>query len=182
MRSLRPGLFSPRRPPVYRHVVLEKSLEEALEHSQQIKSSLIHNLAELRQIFDFYCSSLFLFPVVLAILLSGSYRLWTAVAVCSCVWVSLLIEFTKAPHYIAPGVGLLSLLAVYGFRLLRVIGKSYGPVLVLALATILCMQGVVTRGQESGKSWETRRDLSPRMIALKEASKQGGLPWPHSSD
>lgn len=163
-----------RNPPVYQHVILEKSFELDLEHYQRVKSSLIQNLTELYRIFHWYCSSLLLFPVVLAILLSRSYRLWMAVAICSCVWGGLLIEFNKFPHYIAPGVGLLPLLAVYGFRLLRVIGRSHGPVLVLTLATLLCVQGAVaTRSRDRGTDWETGRQ-SPQSFAAREAKKEGG--------
>src|SRR5262249_10205884 len=79
----------------------------------------------------------------------------------------------KAPHYIAGGVGLLPLMVVFGFRRLRVIGRRYGPVLVLALATLICVQG---KASEQGQSWETRASqfMSPRMIAMRKAMEQGG--------
>jgi hypothetical protein len=169
-----PWIIMPeRQPPVYRHVDIEKPWEFELEHFRKIRSNPLLNVTELYQVFGFYCSSLFLFPVTLGILLSGSYRLWTAAAIFLCVWCGLLIESAKTPHYIAPSVGLLPLFAVYGFRLLRVIGRSYGPVLLLALASLLCLQRGVQRGQERGLSWETGRQ-SPRMIAMREAMKSGG--------
>src|SRR5262249_46248919 len=84
-----------------------------------------------------------------------------------------LIEYAKTPHYIAGSVGLFAVLAVYGFRLLRVIGRSYGPVLMLILATLMCVQG---RASEQGQSWETRAPgfMSLRMIATRTAMEQGG--------
>ena len=169
-------IFSARKPPVYRHVALENSWEDDLEHFRKVRSNPLLALTESVQVFNFYCSSLFLFPIALGILLSGSYRLWTAAAICFCVWCGFLIEYVKFPHYIAGSVGLFPLLAVYGFRLLRVIGRSYGPVLVLALATLLCIQGALRRGQERGHVWETRdaNFMSLRMIAMRQAMKQGG--------
>ncbi|MBZ5614902.1 MAG: hypothetical protein LAO23_12905 [Acidobacteriia bacterium] len=163
-------------PPVYRHAVLKNSWENELEHFRKVRSNPSLNLTELLdQIFGFYCPSLLLFPVSLGILLSGSYRFWTAAAICCCVWCGLLIESVKAPHYIAGSVGLLPLLGMYGFRWLRVVGRSYGPALVLTLAALLCVQGVLRRGDERGRSWETRHHVvSPRMIATREAIKQGG--------
>ncbi len=164
-----------RKPPVSRHAILENAYEAELEHSRRIRSNPLLNLTELYDVFGFYCSSLLLFPLAIALLLSGSYRLWTAAAICFCVWCGLLIESVKLPHYIAPGVGLLPLMAVYGLRLLRVIGRNYGPALVLALATLLCIQGAVGQAQERGHPWETRhRFMSPRIIAMGEATKQGG--------
>lgn len=164
-------------PPVCRHAAIENSFKAESESVQQIRSHTLFNLSGLYGVFNFYCPPLLLFPVVLGILLSGSYRLWTAAAISFCVWSGLLIESFQFPHYIAPAVGLLPLLAMYGFRLMRVIGRSYGAVLVLALATLLCIQGVVRRGQERGATWETRPPnfVSARMIAAKEASKHGAL-------
>jgi hypothetical protein len=170
-----PWIFLPgRQPPVYRHADIERTWKNQNSQFLEKKSHPLLNLTELHQVFDFYCSSLFLFPVALGVLLSGSRRFWTAAAICFCVWCGLLIESFRAPHYIAGSVGLLPLLAVYGFRLLRVIGRSYGPVLVLALGTLLCMQGAAAaRGHEVGRSWETRRQ-SPQMIPMREAMKHGG--------
>ena len=170
-------IFPAGKPPVYRHAVLENSWGSELEHFRKVRSKPLLSLKELLdQIFGFYGSSLLLFPLVVALLLSGSCRLWTAAAICCCVWLGLLIESVKAPHYIAGSVGLLPLLAVYGFRWLRVIGRKYGSVPVLALVTLLCIEGVHRRGDERGRSWETRPPnfMSPRMIATSEAMKQGG--------
>ncbi len=169
-------MFSERTPPHYRNADLANSWEADLEHFHEMRSSPRLLLTEIYVLFKFYCQSLFVFPLVLGILLSGSYRMWTAAAICLCVWCGLLIESNHAPHYIAGSVGLLPVLGIYGFRWLRMVGKSYGPVLILTLATLLCIQGVVRRGDEHGRSWETRRPnfMSPRMIATREAMKHGG--------
>jgi hypothetical protein len=166
-------IFPERTPPVYRHANLENSWRADLEHFRKVKAHLIVNLTESRVILIFYYSLLFVFPVLLGIFLSSSYRLRTAVAICCFVWLGLLIEYAKTPHYIAGSVGLFAVLAVYGLRLLRVIGGSYGPVLMLTLAALMCMQG---KASEQGQSWETRapRFMSPRMIAMRKAMEQGG--------
>ncbi len=167
-------IFPERKPPVYRHIDVEKPWRLELDHFRKIRSNPLLILTELYHIFSFYSSLLFLFPVALGILLSNSYRFWTTAAIFFCVWFGLLIETSKAPHYIAGSVGLLPVLAMYGFRLLRVIGRSYGPVLVITLAIFLCMQGAVAaRGHERGLTWETGRQ-SPQMIAAREAIKQNG--------
>jgi len=169
-------IFLPaRNPPVYRHVDLEKAWKADLEHYQKIRSNPLLNLTELHHALGFYCSPLLSFPVALGILLSGSRRFWTAAAICICLWCGLLIESAdKFPHYIAPGVGLLPLLAVYGFRLLRVIGRSYGPILVLTLATFLCIQGAsASRGHGLERIWETERQ-PPRITVMRELMNQGG--------
>jgi hypothetical protein len=164
------------KPPVYRNTVLANSWSNELEHFQRVRANPVLNLTELLgQIGGFYCPSLLLFPLAVGIMLSGSYRFRTAVALCVCVWFGLLIESVKAPHYIAGSVGLLPVLAMFGFRWLKVIGRSFGPVFVLALTALLCIQGIVRRADESGRSWETRRHaVSARMIATREAVKQGG--------
>ena len=162
-----------RTPPVYRHANLENSWRADLEHFRKVKSHLMQNLTESRAVLIFYYSLLFVFPVSLGILLSSSYRLWTAVAICCLVWLGLLIEYAKSPHYIAGSVGLFALLTIYGFRLLRVIGRSYGAILMLTLAILMCVQG---KASEQYQPWEARapKFMSPRMIAMRKAMEQGG--------
>jgi len=165
-------LFPENKPPVYNHLDIENTwVNQSLELRDKVAHPLL-NLREWYGVFVFFCSPLWCFPIALAILLSGSYRVWAAVAISVFVWSALLIESFKAPHYIAGGVGLLPVLAVYGFRWLRVIGRSYGPVLVLTLSTLMLTQG---RASEGGSSWQTRRNVvSHRMIAAGEAIKAGG--------
>jgi len=166
-------IFSERQPPVYRHISLENTWRYDLESFRKVRSNLLVNLTKINDVFMFYFSLLLLFPTFLGILLSASYRLWSAAAIYLVVWCGLFLVYAKFPHYIAGSVGLLPLLMVYGLRLLRVIGRGYGPVLVLALATLLCMQG---RTSEQWQPWQTRdaNFMSPRMIATGEAMKQGG--------
>jgi len=167
-----PWLILPeRKAAVYRHADLESTwVNQDLEFRERRGNPSV-NLRELRKIFSFYCSPLCLFPVAIGILLSGSYRAWTAAAICLCVWFGLAIESFRFPHYIAGSAGLIALLATYGLRALRVIGRDYGPALVLTLVTLLCAQG---RAQDQGLAWEVRRDPSPRMNAIRAALKWGG--------
>lgn len=166
-----PWIFLPAQaPPIYRHADLRNTWEKQNEEFERKRAHPISNLKELFSIFDFFCSPLFLFPAMLALLLSRSYRLWTAAVILVCAWFGLIIESVRAPHYVAGSVGLFALLAVYGLRWLRVIGKTYGPVVVLTLVGIMCLQG---RASEQGQSWETRR-ISPRMIATQEVMKHSG--------
>jgi hypothetical protein len=167
-------IFSERKPPVYRHTDLENVWGHELEGFRKARSSLLDNLRGLRDVAFFYGSPLLLFPLTVAILLSASYRLWTAAAIYLVVWCGLLITLAKFPHYIAGSVALLALLAVYGFRLLKVIGRNYGPFLVLTLATLSCIQG--KGASEQGQIWQTRAAnfMSPRMIGAAEATRQGG--------
>ena len=172
-RSAPPLIISTeRQPPVYRHKSLENSWRSDLEFFRKVKSNPLFNLHELRNIFAFYWSLLLLFPASLGILLSASYRLWTAGAIYLVVWLGLLLLYTKFPHYLAGSVGLLSILVVYGFRLLRVIGKNYGPILILVLVTLIFMQG---KASEGWQPWAARTPefMSPRMLAIKEAMKLG---------
>jgi len=163
-------IFPEHQPPVYRHADIENSWREQEWEYRQNRTHPLHNLKDLYAIFTFFCTPLYLFPVAVGLLLSSSFRLWTAAFLWACVWGSLLIESIKAPHYVAAGVGLLPLLVVYGLRWLRVIGGTYGPLLVLALVALVCAQGSAT-GQ--GHSWETGR-VSPRMTAAAEATRQAG--------
>jgi len=165
-------MFPESKPPFYRHADIKNTwVNQNLEAQEKMANPLL-NLRDLHVVFAFYCSALYLFPVAIGILLSGGYRVWTAATICFCVWCGLLFESFKAPHYIAGSVGLLPLLAMYGFRWLRAIGRSYGPVLVLTLTALLLLQG---QASEWGQSWQTRRNvLSHRMIAMGEAMKQGG--------
>jgi hypothetical protein len=167
-------IFSERKPPVYRHADLEKVWGHELERFRKARSNLLDSLRGLRDVAFFYGSPLLLFPVIVAILLSASYRVWTATAVSLVVWCGLLITLAKFPHYIAGSVGLLPILAVYGFRLLRVIGRNYGSFLVLTLATLLCIQG--KGASEQGHVWQARAAnfRSPRTIGVTEAIRQGG--------
>lgn len=165
-------LLPDQKPPVYRHIAIENTWEQQKLELQEKRSHPLLNLRESSQVFRFYCSSLYLFPVAIAILLSRSHRLLTAMVILICVWGGLLISSFRFPHYIAGSVGLLPLVAVYGFRWLRVIGRRFGPVLVLVPVALLCMLG---RAPDHGPPWEVRRDvLSARMIATQEAMKQGG--------
>jgi hypothetical protein len=165
-------IFSEREPPVYRHADIEKVWGHELEAFRNERSNLLINLRALRGSASFYGSPLLLFPLAVAILLSASYRLWTAAAIYFVAWCGLFITTAKFPHYIAGSVGLLPLLATYGFRLLRVIGRDYGPFLVVTLASLLCIQG---KG-EQGQVWQARAAnfMSPRMIGTTEAMRQGG--------
>lgn len=121
---------------------------------------------------SFYGSPLLLFPLTVATLLLASYRFWAAAVIYLVVWCCLLVTLIKFPHYVAASIGLLPILAAYGFRVLSVIGRNYGPFLVLVLATLLCIQG----NGERGRLWGTRARnfISPRMIGTTEALKQGG--------
>lgn len=164
-------VFPARTPPVYRHVDLQNSWANENLAVRQKRANPLPNLRELRNVFSCYCSPLCLFPVALGLLLSGSYRVWMVATICFCVWCGFLVESSRFPHYIAGSAGLIALLAIYGLRALRVIGRDYGPALVLTLVTLLCAQG---RAQDQGLAWEVRRDPSPRMIAMRAALKWGG--------
>lgn len=166
-------IFREQNPPAYRHVDIENTWKEQDSEYREKKASLHVNLNDVKNVAAFFISPLYLFPIALAMLLSSSYRLWTAVGILVCVWSGLFIENTKAPHYVAASVGLVPLLVVYGLRWMRVIGREYGPVLVLTLAALLCLQG---RASEKGQSWETRSadTKSPRMLAMKEAMTEPG--------
>ncbi len=163
-------IFPEHDPPAYRHADIENTWKEQDFEYRRNRSSPLHNLKDLYAIFTFFCSPLYLFPVVVGLLLTGSFRFWAAASICVCVWGGLLIESIKAPHYVAASVGLLPLMAVYGLRWLRMIGGGYGAVLVLTLVTLVCVQG---KAPEQGRSWETGR-VSPRMIAMGAAKKQAG--------
>jgi hypothetical protein len=167
-------VFSERDPLVYRHPDLEKAWGHELEGFRESKSNLVGNLWGLRDVAFFYGSPLLLFPITIAVLLSASYRVWTAAAIYSVVWCGLLITIAKFPHYIAGSVGLLPILAVNGFRSLSIIGKKYGSFLVLTLATLVCIQG--KGGSEQGQFWQARATnfISPRTKGTTEAMRQGG--------
>jgi hypothetical protein len=167
-------IFSERKPPVYRHADLENVWGHEVEAFREARSNFLVNLRGLRDVAFFYGSQLLLFPLTVAILLSTSYRFWTAAAIYLIVWCGLLITLIKFPHYIAGSVGLLPILTVFGFRLLRVIGKSYGSFLVLTLAILLGIQG--KGSSEQGQVWQTRAAnfMSPRIIGTAEAMRQGG--------
>jgi len=168
-----PWIVLPASPaPAYRHLAIENTWHEQNVEFQKIRSNPLLNMKALLVILGFYCSWLYVFPVALGTLLSRSDRFLIAAAICICVWCGLFIESPQAPHYVAGSVGLLPVLAVYGLRWLRVIGESFGPVLVLTLAALLCLQG---RASDRGQSWEVKRHVvSPRMTATEEAMKQGG--------
>ena len=86
------------------------------------------------------------------------------------MWSGLLIEAAKLPHYIAGGVGLLPLMAAYGCRWLRVSAREYGPLIVLTLAALICLQG---RGSDQGRPWEVRREPPPQTAAARLIAPEG---------
>jgi hypothetical protein len=74
-------IFSEREPPVYRHTDIEKAFGHEVEGFRNERSNLLVNLRALRGSASFYGSPLLLFPLAVAILLSASYRLWTAAGI-----------------------------------------------------------------------------------------------------
>jgi hypothetical protein len=174
--TISPWIILPARQlPNYRHPAIRNTFQRAAGWVQDRKDSLRLRLDDLYSVVRFYCPPLYAFPVALAILLTCSYRLRTAAVLLLCVWSGFFVEnYILSPHYLAGSVGLLPVLAAYGFRWLRVINRGYGPVIALTLATLLCMQVVLGGAEERGQPWQTRRAPSPRMIALSEATKQGG--------
>jgi hypothetical protein len=165
-----------RKPPVYRNTDLAKNWQVQTEHFRKIRSDPRLLLTEAYTSFKFFCPSLFVFPLAVGMMLARSYRFWTLAMICLFVWCSFLIETNHTPHYIAGSVGLLPVMGMYGFRWLRVVSKNYGPVFVLTLTSMLCLQGFNRRGDERGCSWETRPPnfMSPRMIATKLVTERGG--------
>jgi len=159
--------------PSYRHAYIENTWREQYSEYWENRTSPLHNFRDAYAVFAFFCPALYLFPLALGVLLAGSYRFWGAVGIYSFTWAGLLIESNKAPHYIAVSAALLPLLVIYGFRLLRIIGGRFGPLLVLTLAMLFCLQG---RASEQGRSYETRgrRVVSTRMMALEMATKVSG--------
>ena len=163
-------LFSERKTPVYRHVDIENTWKEQNAESLQARSKPVVNLKATYAVVAFFWSALCAFPVIIGILLSRGDRPYTAGIIWMGVCLSLFLESIKAPHYVAGGVGLFALVAVYGLRWLRVIGRDYGPLLVVTLVALLCLRG---KAPEGGQSWETGR-TSPRMIAAQEVRRQSG--------
>lgn len=160
------------KPPVYRHVDIQNTWEEQNDEFKERKSHPVSNLRNVYRVFVFFCSPLWLFPMALAGLLTSSPRLRAGLIICFFVWFGLWIESFKTPHYIAGSVGLLPLVAIYGLRWLRVLGGTYGPILVLTLVVLICAQG---RAPDQEESWSTRRRApAPRTLAATEALKQAG--------
>jgi hypothetical protein len=172
-QSAPPWIFlSERKAPAYRHSELANAWGHEVEALREARSNLLANVRGVRDVASFYGSPLLLFPLTVATLLLASYRFWAAAVIYLVVWCGLLVSLIKFPHYIAASIGLLPILAAYGFRVLSVIGRNYGSFLVLAFATLLCIQG----NGERVHVWETRARnfISPRMIGTTEALKQGG--------
>jgi hypothetical protein len=166
-------IFSGNNAPIYRHAYLENTWRGQESEYRENRTSPLHNFRDAYAVFTFFCPPLYLFPLAVGILLSGSYRFWAAAGIYCFTWAGLLIESNKAPHYIAVSAALLPLLVLYGFRLLRIIGGRYGPLLVLTLVMLFCLQG---RAPEQGRSYQTRgRDaVSTRMMALQMATTVPG--------
>lgn len=166
-------IFPGNNAPSYRHAYLENTWREQYSEYWENRTSPLHNFRDTYAVFAFFCPVLYFFPLALGILLAGSYRFWGAVGIYSFTWAGLLIESNKAPHYIAMSAALLPLLVLYGFRLLRIVGGRFGPLLVLTLTGLLCLQG---RASEQGHSYETRgrNAVSTRMMALEMATKVPG--------
>jgi hypothetical protein len=166
-----------RKPPVYRHTVIEKYWDGPdLQNYRKERSNLLFNLTSLKYPIGFYFSFLYLFPIAIGFLLSGSYKVRAAASISFCLWGALLIVNGKFPHYIAGGVGLFAVLAAYGFRLLRVTSKKLGPALVLILAVLISIQLVVRQTVERTFSWETDRKYfsATRGTAAQACLKKGG--------
>jgi hypothetical protein len=166
-------IFSGNKAPIYRHTYIENTWREQEEEYRANRTSPLHNFRDAYAVFAFFCPALYFFPLAVGILLSGSYRFWAALGIYCFTWAGLFIESNKAPHYIAVCAALLPLLVLYGLRLLRIIGGRYGPLLVLTLAMLFCLQG---RASEQGRSYETRgrKVVSTRMMALEMATKVSG--------
>jgi hypothetical protein len=168
-------ILSERNHPTFRHADLENTWKEEESVYQANRTRPIHNIKETLSIFKFFCPTLYFFPIVVALLLCRSIRLWAAVGIYCFTWAGLLIEGNKAPHYIAVSACLMPLIVVYGLRSLRVISGAYGNFLVLTLIALIVLQG---RAPERGFSFETRGQatVSNRMIVLDKLKNE---PGPH---
>ncbi len=160
-------------PPVYRHSDLENTWRAQELGYRAKRSSVAANLRDFREAISFFLSPLYVFPIAIAIMLSRSRQFWIVAFMFCCSASSLLIETFKAPHYIAGSVGVLPLLVLYGLRWLRVISREYGPLLVLTLVALFCLQG---NGLGGATHWD-RNPVgfrSPRLIAAKGVMKEPG--------
>jgi hypothetical protein len=170
-----PWIFLPeRKPPVDQHKDLSRSFEAENAAFVEIKLNPFKGLGELRRVFNFYCSVLWLFPLLIGLLLSRGIRQWIIAGICSGVWLTLFIETFKSPHYVAASTGLLPLLAVYGLRYLRISNRSYGSLLLLLFVVLMCAEGIAeARSHDHGTPWETGRP-SPQLFATEQAKMSGG--------
>lgn len=165
-------IFPTRTPPIYRHAAIE---EHALNNLKfYYRKERANPLVSLGFPIVFYFSYLSLFPIGIGVLLGGGYRVWTAVAISACMCCGLIISTYRWPHYVAGGIGLLAVLAAYGFRLLRVTSKRYGPSLVFMLAALLCTQSWARSLHSTVLEEKARNFISARNSVTQACLKQGG--------
>jgi len=166
-------IFPERKPPVYRHAEMEKYyMGPDLADYRKARSNPTRHVSYA---LEFYTPVLYLFPIAIAILLVPSYRVYSATAIAICVGCSFLIDDSKWPHYIAAGVGLLAIVVIYGFRLMRVTSKRLGPSFVMIFVALMCAQLAYCHLFEPPTFPERNTgDTSLRDSVAQSCLKQGG--------
>lgn len=159
------------RPPSYRHQVIESYYRDVeLEHYRKVRSNPLRNLELIGEVVPFYCSSLMLLAVVLALLFARSQKVWIALGLWACLCGGILIELRVLPHYLAAGVGLLPVVTAAGLRILRVAAGRIGYALVL-LFTVISFGSSVTQFPDLYRAGITK---TPREVVSALAAKTGG--------
>jgi hypothetical protein len=161
-------IFPEHKPPIYRHANLERFWAGIdLDTFRMERAKPLKRLAALNESMHFYISYLYTFPILAAILLGGSFRIWIALFISAWLWAAFCLVNGSWPHYLASGVGLVAVLGAYGFRLLRLTDKKRGSAIVLILVALLCLQ--VARTERGRDPW-----VSPRTVAADFCLRAGG--------
>jgi hypothetical protein len=155
--------------PQYRHEVLRKLWMvwfrgRYLEVRHNPLAALPGFLREAR----FFWSVPLGFALVAALLVSRSRKVWLAVAILSTLMVGLLLLLDVAPHYFAPGILLLLVPAMYSVRWLRIVGRRFGPALVMLFLLSMALKAF------RPDSYHDPYDSPPRQSVVRALTNRGG--------
>ena len=162
-------LFLPIRQLAYHHDVMRKYYsDEGVPAFLHKRAHLWNNVWVLQNMVAFYVSTLIFFAMLVGALCSRSARVKAALAVLAALSLTVMLEKSPHPHYIAPGCGLFFALSMYGIRFLGLKARRFGPALLLLFVFVVFGQGL------TGILLAHNSDASPRTRLTNELMKKGG--------
>jgi len=153
----------PPKPVTYRNLELRKFYEYSLGIYRKVRAQPLRKLVVIPVILPFYYSMLTFFAMAAGVVASRSAKFWAAMGIWFAVWLSLLAGVSFQAHYIAGGLGLAIVGAMYGVRLQRVYAKDFGKALVLLFVGVTFSVGLIFAGH--APDLERRRSVENGLIA-----------------
>jgi hypothetical protein len=157
--------------PEYRHELLRQIWAE---WTRNLYFSKRHNplraMGTLIRCMTFYVSTILAFAILAALIVGRSDKVWLALGIIAPLWAAFLTEAGLQAHYFAPAAGLLFVPVMYGIRLLRVRGASFGRALVMLLVMVLFVHdgvaGFLNAQDDANRESAVRSETINRLTTL----------------